>query len=413
MKPAAIGLSAVLALALSATPAWAHKGSDAYLEATDVVTPGTTPGAVRLSLALAIKDLDLLLPIDANADGRVTWGEIRSATPAALALLQGTTALELSAPADGAAGGNCPLRWTLDGLERRSDGAYMRFTALAACPAGAALGFRYTLFREQDATHRLIITGHTGQHDLLATASPLQATPVPLRAAQAGLAGPGAAAQGPWSVLLSYLALGTHHLWEGYDHMAFLLALVLPLRLRLGPRKPRPRAGRDAATLPTAWGDEADSPNLAHAWWGLLRTITAFTIGHSITLMLATIGWTQASPVWVEPAIAASIGFTAWLNLRPVPKLRIEYLALGFGLVHGFGFAGLLQEAAAPTGLLPWALAGFNLGVEVGQLTAVCAWVLLAQLVVRRPWYGSVVVRGGSVVLLLLSLWWFWQRLPA
>ena len=126
--------------------------------------------------------------------------------------------------------------------------------------------------------------------------------------------------------------------------------------------------------------------------------------------MLATFGWTQASPAWVEPVIALSIGVTALLNLRPVAWIRTDVLALLFGLVHGFGFAGLLQEAAAPGGLLPWALAGFNLGVEAGQLVAVAGWVLLSQPLVAHDWYPRVVVRGGSVLLVLLAAWWFWQR---
>ena len=145
--------------------------------------------------------------------------------------------------------------------------------------------------------------------------------------------------------------------------------------------------------------------------WALLRTVTAFTLGHSITLVLATLGWTQADAGWVEPVIALSVAMTAALNLRPQPWLRVEALALVFGLVHGYGFAGLLVEAAAPDGLLPWALAGFNLGVEAGQLLAVAAWVLAVQWVVGRPWYQRVVVRGGSVLLIGLSMAWFWQRL--
>jgi hypothetical protein len=138
--------------------------------------------------------------------------------------------------------------------------------------------------------------------------------------------------------------------------------------------------------------------------------VTAFTIGHSVTLMLATFGWTQVSPRWVEPAIAMSVAVTALLNLRAVPWIRTDVLALLFGLVHGYGFAGLLQEAAAPTGLLPWALAGFNVGVEGGQLIAVGGWVLLSQPLVGRPWYPGVVVRGASALLVLLAGWWFWQR---
>ncbi len=357
-------LFTALLCTLALHTAWAHKGSDAYL---DVRQTGTT---LAVQFSVALKDLDLLLPLDANADGLVTWAEVQAATPAVLAQLQAHAGLDTAA---------CALQWQFDGLERRSDGAYLRARSTVNCPVDAALGWRYSLFKDQDANHRLIVTGQIDGHDLLATASPLQTTPLVLRQASA-------APLGIAATVLDYLALGMHHLLEGYDHMAFLLALVLPLQLRLG------RA-------------EGGSP-----WWSLLRTITAFTVGHSITLMLATFGWSEASPVWVEPAIAASIAATALLNIYPVPALRPERLALVFGLVHGYGFAGLLIEAAAPAGLLPWALAGFNLGVEAGQLTAVTAWVLLSQLVVRQPWYGRLVVRGGSGLLVLLAGFWFWQR---
>jgi hypothetical protein len=371
-------VSLLCALLLCSAPAWAHKGSDAYLDVRQA------DAVLELRLSVALKDLDQLLPLDANADGQITWAEIQAATPAVLALLQSQTGLDTAAP-------GCPLVWRYDGLERRSDGAYLRAAAQAHCAAGTAMGWRYTLFRTQDANHRLIVTGQLDGHDLLATASPQQTQPLPLRQARNAASPEAAAAQrGIAATVLDYLGLGMHHLLEGYDHMAFLLALVLPLHLRLG---------RQAAQ------STQRSP-----WWSLLRTITAFTIGHSITLMLATFGWSQASPVWVEPAIAASIAVTALLNIYPVPALRPERLALGFGLIHGYGFAGLLIEAAAPSGLLPWALAGFNLGVEAGQLTAVTAWVLLSQLVVNQPWYGRVVVRGGSVLLALLAAYWFWVR---
>ncbi|WP_367847070.1 HupE/UreJ family protein [Rhodoferax sp. WC2427] len=369
-------LSILCALCLSA-PAWAHKGSDAYL---DVRQQGS---ALTLQLAVALKDLDLLIPVDANADGQVTWAEVQAATPAALALLQSHTGLV-------GAGPGCTLHWTFDGLEARSDGAYLRATSPAACPPGTALDLRYTLFKAEDSNHRLIVTGHLDGHDLLATAAPQQALPLALRQA---VAAPPRAIHGIAATLWDYLQLGMHHLLQGYDHMAFLLALVLPLQLRLG------RAAGQGAPV------AGRSP-----WWSLLRTVTAFTVGHSITLALATFGWTEASPRWVEPAIAASIAFTALLNIYPVRVLRPERLALVFGLVHGYGFAGLLIEAAAPAGLLPWALAGFNLGVEAGQLTAVAAWVLLSQVVVRQPWYASAVVRGGSWLLVALAAYWFWLR---
>lgn len=399
-----------LALAtVAAGPALAHKGSDAYLDVQQVAPAAIASAAaaasaqaqardVRFALSVAIKDLDLLVPMDANADARVTWGEVKAAMPQVQALLSG--AATLSAGGDASTGAApCRLDWQPGGLERRSDGTYVRMTAQARCPAAQALRFHYTLLGNVDATHRLLVAGRVDGRDLLTTTSPLQKTGLLLSAGApqgAGVAGmaAGAPPSGRWAALGSYFSLGVHHLLEGFDHLAFLLALVLPLQLavRLGP-------GRVAARA-----------KAGSAWWALLRTVTAFTLGHSITLVLATLGVTQASPLWVEPVIALSIAVTALLNLRPVHWVRTDVLALVFGLVHGFGFAGLLQEAAAPEGLLPWALAGFNLGVEAGQLMAVAVWVLVSQLVVRKPWYPRVVVRGGSVLLVLLAAWWFWQR---
>ena len=386
-------------------PSWAHKGSDAYLEVQQVSASAANADALRdvqFTLSLAIKDLDLLVPVDANADARVTWGEIRSAMPQVLATAdQGA---RLDAPQEPASA--CALRWRFAGLEQRADGAYARLEASAACPPAQALALRYTLLAGQDTNHRLLVSGRLGGQDVLTTTSPLRADPLPLLAApdpatqpaSRTAAGPVAGTASRWGALRDYFLLGVHHLLEGYDHLAFLLALVLPLQLTLFPaaRAGSPETGR---------GDSSTG-----AWWGLLRTVTAFTVGHSITLLLVTVGWVQASAAWVEPAIALSIAITASLNLRPLPWVRTDALALLFGLVHGIGFAGLLQEAAAPSSLLPWALAGFNLGVEAGQLLAVLGWLALVQTVVARHWYARVVMRGGSVLLILVATWWFLER---
>ncbi len=435
--------------------ALAHKGSDAYLDvqqtgggAPAAADAGPAQRAVRFTLAVAIKDLDLLVPMDANADGKVTWGETRAALPLVLALVNEAARIEAPpapAPAPAPAAGDataCRLDWRFDGVDRRSDGSYVRLVALALCPAAQALAIRYTLLSEQDANHRLLVAGRIGGKDLLTTSSPLRADALELAAglgtaaagspvATSGAAAPASArSSGIWPVLRDYFLLGVHHLLEGYDHLAFLLALVLPLRLALfatttGVAAGSPPATGAAAGMRTATGvaagmriatgaaagtRTATGTGGHRAWWVLLRTVTAFTLGHSITLMLATFGWTQASPRWVEPVIALSIAVTALLNLRPVPWIRTDVLALLFGMVHGFGFAGLLQEAAAPTGLLPWALAGFNLGVEAGQLIAVAGWVSLSQAVVARSWYATAVVRGGSMALVVLAGYWFWQR---
>ena len=405
-------LSALWAFGMG--PALAHKGSDAYLDVQQSAEAAPSPGAgapayqdYRFVLAVAIKDLDLLLPIDANADGKVTWGEVKTAMPRVLGLantvantVSNTDASTASAPATGP---SCRLDWQLDGLDRRGDGTYIRLAAQARCSTAQGLSFRYTLLRDQDANHRLLVAGRVGGRDLLTTASPMQSGNLVLVAGTAaepdGAKAASAVAQpsSRWSVVRDYLGVGVLHLLQGYDHLAFLLALVLPLQVVLFAGQRRAPAAYDGAPV-------------KGVGWALLRTVTAFTIGHSITLVLATFGWLQASPRWVEPAIALSIAVAALLNLRPVRWVRTDVLALLFGMVHGIGFASLLQEAAAPRALLPWALAGFNVGVEVGQLLAVGAWVLLSQPLVARPWYGSVVVRGGSALLVVLAAWWFWQR---
>lgn len=393
MKRCAVLLTLLALLSLlMATAAQAHKGSDAYLEVQQG-TEASAPEALRFTLAVAIKDLDLLLPMDANADARVTWGEIRAAMPQLLATMNLAAALDTPTnPTDPA----CHLRWQFDGVDQRGDGAYVRLVADVRCPASQPLALRYTLFREQDANHRLLVAGRLDGRDLLTSSSPLRAEPLVLRTATPSAATP-SSTRG--STLHGYFVLGVQHLLEGYDHLAFLLALVLPLRLALFSTPSTP-------STPVGTANQRSSA----AWWALLRTVTAFTVGHSITLMMATFGWTDATPAWVEPAIALSIAVTALLNLWPLKWVRTDVLALLFGMVHGIGFAALLQEAAAPIGLLPWALAGFNLGVEAGQLIAVGAWVLLVQPVVARRWYPTLVLRGGSVLLVLLAAWWFWQR---
>jgi hypothetical protein len=402
------GLLLGLWLSLCAAAAWAHKGSDAYLDVQasdlpEVAQAAASPGAAdlrdwRLTYAVAIKDLDLLVPLDADADGRVLWGELKAAMPLVQALAN--DAVQLDAPAPAASGAACRLSWVFDGLDRRGDGTYVRLQSQTRCAARAAVALQYTLLRAQDANHRLLVSGRVGGTDLLATASAQPSPALVLQqAAGSGGAAAGAlpaAASHPLEVLRLYFVLGVEHLLQGYDHLAFLLALVLPLQPVLFQP---PGAAPRGATVRT------------RTWWALLRTVTAFTVGHSVTLVMATLGWTNVPLQWVEPAIALTIVFTALLNVWPLRGVRTDVLALVFGMVHGVGFAGLLREAAAPGGLLPWALGGFNLGVEAGQLLAVAAWVVLSQPMVAQPWYGRIVVRGGSVLLALLAAWWFWLRL--
>jgi hydrogenase/urease accessory protein HupE len=158
-----------------------------------------------------------------------------------------------------------------------------------------------------------------------------------------------AAAPSRWSVAGTYLGLGVEHIWGGIDHLLFVLALLL----------------------------------LVRGWRRVVTTITAFTLAHSITLAAATLGIVHVPQKPVEATIALSIVFVAaeivrdrqgkpgWTARRP------WVIAFTFGLLHGFGFAGALNEVGLPQNAIPVALLFFNLGVEVGQLLFVAAVLMV------------------------------------
>lgn len=181
-----------------------------------------------------------------------------------------------------------------------------------------------------------------------------------------------------FATLRAWGAIGTLHIATGWDHLLFLLALVIV----------RPRA--------------------AH----LARVVTGFTLGHSVTLLGGTLGWLSLPGAVVEPAIAASIVAVAARNLIGGSEHDRIGLAAGFGLIHGLGFAGFLGElgVGASGAELVAPLAGFTLGVEAGQL-ALAALALPVLAAVSR-WRGSepIVVRAGSVAVGAAGLVWLVER---
>jgi len=173
-----------------------------------------------------------------------------------------------------------------------------------------------------------------------------------------------------------FVPIGIEHIIFGPDHVAFLLALLLP-------------GGR---------------------WKSLLAIVTAFTVAHSITLGLAVLGLVRPIPWLVEGVIALSIVAAAGENLLAKGErgtwVRAMYAA-GFGLVHGFGFAGALGEVGIPQEVLGWVLAGFNIGVELGQLAIVLIVVPLLAWIGRR----EMIVRYGSMAIMAVGLYWTVERL--
>ena len=188
--------------------------------------------------------------------------------------------------------------------------------------------------------------------------------------------------QGLLAVLRTFTAAGIHHIFIGPDHILFVIGLLL-----LGGSPPR-----------------------------LLKIVTSFTVAHSITLALATLGIVRPPGRFVEPLIALSIVFVGLDNLRARSghgDHRMK-LAFFFGLVHGFGFASVLAEFGLPPQALAGSLFAFNAGVEIGQaciVAAVAPWLIALHR--RSPEHASRVVRAGSWVVSAAGAYWLAQRLWA
>jgi hypothetical protein len=198
--------------------------------------------------------------------------------------------------------------------------------------------------------------------------------------------------QGAWQTLKQYLLDGVWHIWIGYDHILFLLSLLLPAVLvRVGHQ----------------W--EA-APSLRRSLLEVLKVVTAFTLAHSITLSLAALGVVSLPSRLVESTIAASVVLAALNNLKGTIEQRRWVMAFVFGLVHGFGFASVLADLGLPKDALVLALVGFNLGVEVGQLALVVAFVPVAFRLRATGFYRKGVLTVGSILVALIASWWFVQR---
>ncbi|WP_374433985.1 HupE/UreJ family protein [Inhella sp.] len=379
--------SLFLALPLLAS---AHSSSQAYLDLR------ASEGGAQLRVDLALRDLDAALDLDANADGRLSWGEVQAAQPAieryALAGLR----------LQGCAAGFSPQGF---GLERRADGVYAALRLQAPCSIGVGAVLRYTLLGELDPTHRALLRIEREQQatelSLLHPLQPsewLEARTQPRLQAQLEprtqpLQAVALPAERPASV--SFWREGMHHLITGYDHLLFLLCLLLPAvlaRRRSAPGwKPLQRPGQ--------------------ALGAVLGIVSAFTLAHSLTLALAAYGRVQLPPQWIEPAIALSIVLAALDNLRPFLPGPRWGVALGFGLVHGFGFAGVLAELELPAGALAWALLQFNLGLELAQVGLVLLAMGLLWVLRRWAGYPRWVLGLGSTLAAAMGSLWMVQRL--
>jgi hypothetical protein len=427
-------LAILLALTCTALLAEAHKASDAY------VTLHVDGAVIDARIDIALRDLDRDLDLDTNADDQLSWKEVRTRWADIAALAR--TDIRLSAdgtrctpdPADTpATDADAPA------LTEHSDGTYAVLRTRWQCTAPVRqLSVEYELFAKTDPTHRgiarvsragsvdpagdapapelAVLSPGNGWHRFKlpplpalpvapSTGAVVQApvpAPLPAPAARAAAdADTATADEAAPSSFVGFVREGVHHILIGYDHILFLLSLLLPaVWIRSAVTDPRTGVTR------TRW---IPSSNLRLALANVLKVVTAFTVAHSITLALSVLDVVNPPSRWVESIIAASVVLAALNNIWPLISEARWKLTFVFGLVHGFGFASALKDAGLAKGALAGPLVGFNVGVEIGQLCIVAVVLPIAwSLRGTRTYRGAFA--GGSLAIAAVAGLWFVQR---
>ena len=195
-----------------------------------------------------------------------------------------------------------------------------------------------------------------------------------------------------WKGFSNMFWLGVQHITEGTDHLLFLLVLLLPASLIVVNKK---------------W---INANNRKYTFMRLLKIVTAFTIGHSFTLILGALEILQLPSKPVEVLIALSIFITAIHCIKPMFYGKEIYIATGFGLVHGLAFATVLSNLHLQMKQMALSILGFNLGIEATQLCVVLV-ILPVLLVLSTKAYYDHLKNTGSIIAIILSIKWIIERL--
>ena len=342
----------------------AHRASDGLLW-IDSQADGF---AIRWDVA--IRDLEGIFALDRNWDAEVSWAELSAARTE----LMDYARTHISVASDR----SCIIQPAALQVAKYPDGGYAVLNlAATGCRSDGSVRVTYAALFAVDPGHRGLLQLRRSDGTQSAVAAPGAAVVTFAADVSNG------------STFVEFLREGVWHVWIGFDHVLFLLSLLLPCVL---------------------FAVQGRRDGLFDSLRAIVGVVTAFTLGHSVTLGLAATGLVVLPPRLVESVIALSVALAALNNLYPVVTRRRWVLAAGFGLIHGFGFAGVLAELSADSSSLLVTLAGFNVGVELGQLAIVMVVMPIAW-AIRRSWvYQQAIVRGGSIAVAVLGVMWAYER---
>jgi len=411
----------MLCLFLWSVSAASHQSNDAYMELVEATVWTESSSQTGITFdgiwLISLTDLNIVLKLDQNNDGTLTWQELSSqqatifdyfksnvsfSDPLSATEIEGANAAENSgagaeraeyaraASIVGADKKACgPVTKTLM-MDSRNDVPYAAVGFTTSCPPSFTLA--YTAIMQEDSQHRLLVTLKTeaksDSYIFNATnGNQLIKTP-----------------NGMWHNIGVFFVQGIIHILIGYDHILFLLALIIPCVVSYqSAQKQSSLPSYTGRLFKAGYASRSDRRALATT---LIKIVTAFTVAHSITLFLAAQQMVDLPISIVETIIAISV-LVAGFNLI-IPLYRDGYwlIAFAFGLIHGFGFASVLGEVGLPSDDLVASLLSFNVGVEAGQLAILLLVLPLFLLICRVEWRSQVFrFMAGIGIVTMGALW--------
>lgn len=371
------GLFGLLCL-FAAASSFAHQTGNSYLYIQQ------TDGQLAVDLDFFVRDLgNLLQKPGAEPEAAPSPEKLKALQPELTEHIMQSMSIEVDEQA-------VPLRFVRQTVVVHNDGLYVRqqFTAPMLANDAHFIVIRYGFFTQSDRLDRAFLR-------LIVNGDEISSVFDETTAIQRFAIGDTKRS----STILLFTMEGAKHIWEGLDHLLFLLTLLLPGLLLWSTANAEPSQTNGPARQRRA------------AWMFALRVITAFTIAHSVTLSMASFGLITLPEKLIESAIALSIMISAALNLQRRFRFNHWQLAFLFGLIHGMGFANGLKELGLSPSYFLETLIAFNVGVELGQLSTVLVVSVPLVLLARSEQSRQRVMRWGSLVVLAISTVWLIQRL--
>jgi hypothetical protein len=338
---------------------YGHQLSTAYLKLSD------EKESINGELQIRLIDLERKFNLDTNSDGQLTWGETLVSKELISSYFYNVLKFF-------SAQSNCQSQlmsnWQID---KHFNESYLVLPFNTNCKSNSDLSLAYSGFFDQDTNHKLLIDAdiQNQRSNLLINQNNKE---VALSSDKSWL-----------ETATTFTLEGIIHIGIGYDHILFLLCLLL------------------ACTF----NKENKNYKLS-----ILTIVSIFTLAHSITLTTTALGWVEFSSRWIEAGIAATVLFSALNNIFKFSK-RLLLLTFSFGLLHGFGFASVLGELGIPTDQAWLAVLFFNVGVELGQIIIVLllmpALMYIRKLAINFQFW----LTAGSGLIALISTYWLLQRL--